>query len=193
MQPWACSSPLLPLLRPTLQDIKCVYDGRASPHSLRGSAFGGEDLGEGAFRSTRAIASLTASLLLLPLFSLPCPSLSHLLSPMAGTGLIAHASLPCSWTFGCNVWLDGTANTFRREVWHCCGLHTFAASQYRCTAACLGWQDSPGLSVPIAVCVKAHIWSCIIFCHYIHVSSHISPYKYCILLDFDWSLVTFCS
>lgn len=112
------------------------------------------------------------------IFSLPCPSLSHLLALMAGTGLIAHASLPCSWTFGCNVWLDGTANTFRQEVWHCCGLHTFAASQYRCTAASLGRQDSPGLSVPIAVCVKAHIWSCIIFCHYIHVSSHISPYKY---------------
>lgn len=34
-QPWCHSSLLLLLLRPTLQDIKCVYDGRASPPLLR--------------------------------------------------------------------------------------------------------------------------------------------------------------
>ncbi len=79
-----------------------------------------------------------------------------------GRGLIAHASLPCSWTLGCKAigryskHIQAEESDHAAEVWHCLDYTRIkcAASQYRCSLFSL-----TGLTW--AICTYCHQCKCL--------------------------------
>lgn len=136
--PWFCSSLPLPLLWLTLPDIKCVYDGRASPHSLY---LEGRIWAKVRFAPVERSLGPTTSLALLPASSHFCLSLSHFLSLWLGQDWP-----PMLHCFAAESSLvrprDGTASTLRLQkaymLWRCDSVVDYtrikcAASQYCCS------------------------------------------------------------